>query len=65
MDLENIFNKLGFTPSNGLCITKEDDWKGKVPVRLELLLKTKLKPDAFFVLDSKPLILFMNILIHT
>lgn len=60
MSLINIYNKLGLNTANGLCITAEGNWKGKVSTRLELLIKEKIKPDAFFCFDNKPLILFYD-----
>ena len=60
MSLKNIYNKLGLNTSNGLCITTEGNWKGKVSTRLELLIKKTIKPDAFFCFDNKPLILFYD-----
>lgn len=60
MGLDNIYKRLNMTPENGLCIIKDNLWKGKLPRRLEFLIKDKLKPDAFFIFDKKPLILFYD-----
>ena len=60
MGLQEIYRKLNMTPENGLCIIKEGQWKGKLPKRLEYLIEEKLKPDAFFCFDRKPLILFYD-----
>ncbi len=49
------------TPENGLCIIKDNRWEGRLPRRLEFLIKDKLEnPDAFFIFDKKPLILFYD-----
>jgi len=60
MSLKKIYNSLNMTPERGLCIIKDGQWKGKIPRRLEYLIDKKLKPDAFFCLDKKPLILFYD-----
>jgi len=60
MSLDNIYKRLNMTPENGLCIMRDNRWKGRLPRRLEFLIKDKLKPDAFFIFDKKPLILFYD-----
>lgn len=60
MSLGNIYKRLNMTPENGLCIMRDNRWKGRLPRRLEYLIKDKLKPDAFFIFDKKPLILFYD-----
>ena len=57
MNLDNIYKSLDMTPENGLCIRRDNCWKGRLPRRLEFLIEDKLlKPDAFFIFDKKPLI---------
>lgn len=60
MGLKNIYKELKITESNGLCITKENKWKGKLSKHVEELLVERLKPDAFFLFNKKPLILFYD-----
>ena len=60
MSLDNIYKSLNMTPENGLCIMRDNRWKGRLPRRLEFLIKDKLKPDAFFIFDKKPLIFFYD-----
>lgn len=60
MSLGKIYKDLNMSPGNGLCIIKEGQWKGKLPKRLEYLIEEKLKPEAFFCFDKKPLILFYD-----
>jgi len=56
----DIFSKLGINKENGLFITSEDIWKKECHFssRIVRLIGNKLKPDAFFTFDNKPLILF-------
>jgi len=60
--LIEIFSKLGLNKDNGLFITKEDNWKKETsfPNRIKRLIERKIKPDAIFVFDNKPLILFFE-----
>ncbi len=60
MSLDNIYKSLKMTPENGLCIMRDNLWEKRLPRRLEFLIKDKLKPDAFFIFDKKPLILFYD-----
>ena len=60
MGLKEIYKKLNMTHENGLCVVKGEQWKGKLPKRLEDLIDKKLKPEAFFCFDKKPLILFYD-----
>lgn len=57
-----IFSKLGLSVENGLYLTKEGHWKKEIsfPNRVKRLLERKIKPDAFFCFDNKPLILFFE-----
>ncbi len=58
--LENIFEQLGLSRNNGLFITRENLWQKTTdfPNRVKRVLENKIKPDAFFCFDNKPLILF-------
>lgn len=60
--LEEIFSKLGLRKDNGLFITKEEHWKKDTsfPNRIKRLIDRKIRPDAFFCFDNKPLILFFQ-----
>jgi hypothetical protein len=60
-NLTDIFQKLGIDTSNGLYYTNDNDWKQtlQLPNRIGWLLE-KIHPDAFFVFDNKPLILFFD-----
>ncbi|NOQ26950.1 MAG: N-6 DNA methylase [Bacteroidales bacterium] len=59
-NLLEIFNNIGIHKDNGLFITSENKWQQACMFsnRIERLIANKLKPDAFFCFDSKPLILF-------
>lgn len=56
----DIHRRLGINRENGLFITSEDLWKKECQFssRIVRLIGNKLKPDAFFTFDNKPLILF-------
>ena len=63
--LEEIFDHLRMKDQNGLYrdglyITAEKKWKGVLPARIEWLLNDKLKPEAFFCIDNKPIVLFYD-----
>src|SRR5690606_18475181 len=60
--LTKIFLTLGLDAEKGLYITSEERWKSETsfPNRVNRLLKKKIKPDAFFCFDNKPLILFFE-----
>ncbi|MBI9066098.1 MAG: N-6 DNA methylase [Salinivirgaceae bacterium] len=61
-NLFDIFETLKINKENGLFITANERWQEECNFssRIEKLLKEKLKPDAFFVFDNKPLILFYD-----
>lgn len=61
-NLFDIFETLKINKENGLFITANERWQVECNFssRIEKLLKEKLKPDAFFVFDNKPLILFYD-----
>jgi len=60
--LNEIFTKLGLRKDNGLFITKEAIWKKQTsfPNRVRRLIDNKIKPDAFFCFDNKPMVLFFE-----
>ena len=59
-ELKEIFDHLGMNGQNGLFLTDKNKWKGKLPARIEWLLKDKLKPEAFFCINNKPIVLFYD-----
>lgn len=60
--LNEIFSKLGLSKENGLFLTKENKWKTETsfPNRVKRLIERKIEPDAIFVFDNKPMILFFE-----
>ena len=60
--LDSIFKTLGIDTDNGLYYTSDARWKSQVqfPNRIARLLEKSIKPDAFFCIDNKPLILFFE-----
>lgn len=61
-NLLKIFKDLQINEENGLYITSENSWKEECQFssRIARLIGNKLKPDAFFSFDNKPLILFYD-----
>jgi hypothetical protein len=61
-NLLKIFDTLGIDKSNGLFITDENLWQEQCQFssRVKRLIQYRLKPDAFFIFDHKPLILFYD-----
>ena len=59
-ELKEIFDRLGMNAQNGLVFTAEEDWKRILPPRITWLLEDKLKSEAFFCVDNKPIMLFYN-----
>jgi len=60
-ELKEIFDCLGMNDQNGLVFTAEKDWKVILPKRIKWLLQQdNLKPEAFFCIDNKPIVLFYN-----
>lgn len=61
-NLNEIFSKLGLSKENGLFLTKENKWKTETsfPNRVKRLIERKIEPDAIFVFDNKPMILFFE-----
>lgn len=61
-NLNEIFSKLGISKENGLFLTKENKWKSETsfPNRVKRLIERKIEPDAIFVFDNKPMILFFD-----
>lgn len=61
--LNEIFSKLGLSEENGLFLAKENNkWKTETsfPNRVKRLIERKIEPDAIFVFDNKPMILFFE-----
>ncbi|MDR2754283.1 MAG: SAM-dependent methyltransferase [Planctomycetaceae bacterium] len=60
--LNEIFRKLDINTANGLYYTNDVKWKSELqfPNRVIRLLENNIKPDAFFCIDNKPLILFFE-----
>jgi len=60
--LDKIFEILGINEQNGLYRTQGKAWKSELqfPNRIVRLLENDIKPDAFFCIDNKPLILFFE-----
>jgi hypothetical protein len=60
--LESIFETLGIDTTNGLYYTNDMKWKFDLqfPNRIIRLLEDSIKPNAFFCIDNKPLILFFE-----
>jgi len=60
--LNEIFLKLGLDSHNGLYLTKDNRWKKETsfPNRVKRLIERKIAPDAIFVFDNKPMILFFE-----
>ncbi len=59
-ELKEIFDRLGMDDQNGLFLTAGNKWQGMLPARVEWLLKNKLKPEAFFCINNKPVVLFYD-----
>jgi hypothetical protein len=61
-NLNKIFRKLSINTTNGLYYTNDEKWKSELqfPNRVTRLLENSIKPDAFFCIDNKPLILFFE-----
>jgi hypothetical protein len=60
--LNELFNRLHINPQNGLVLLDNDVWDKDInfPSRIKRLLNTKIKPNAIFCLENKPLILFFE-----
>lgn len=60
--LSEIFTKLGLSTDNGLFFTDDNSWKTETafPNRINRLIEKKIRPQAFFCFDNKPLILFFS-----
>lgn len=60
--LNDLFNKLNINTSNGLFVLNMHDWDKniKFPNRVKRLLNDKIKPQALFCLENKPLVLFFE-----
>lgn len=64
--LNEILNQIGFNKSNGLFFLNEEEkkdyWKNNTsfPSRVKRLIENRIKPDAFFCFDNKPMVLFFE-----
>ena len=60
--IEEIFSKLGLNNDNGLYATAGKPWRNElsIPNRVKRLIDRRIKPEAFFCFDNKPLILFFE-----
>lgn len=64
--LNEILNQIGFNKSNGLFFLNEEQekyhWKNNTsfPNRVKRLIENRIKPDAFFCFDNKPMVLFFQ-----
>jgi len=61
-NLQKIFDDLGLKEGNGLFLLTDVDWKKECNFssRVTRLIERKIRPDAFFCLGNKPLILFYD-----
>lgn len=59
-NLNVIFDRLGMNEQNGLFLTAKNGWAEKLSTRVAWLMKDKLKPDAFFCINNKPIVLFYD-----
>ena len=60
IELSEITARLGMNEQNGLYWTEKNGWSKGLPARIAWLLKDKLKPDAFFCICNKPIVLFYH-----
>ncbi len=60
--IEGIISKLELSEKDGLFLMVNDQWKKDTsfPNRVRRLIERKIKPQAFFCFDNKPLILFFE-----
>lgn len=60
--LNDLYNKLKFNASNGLIVLDKPNWDKEItfPNRVKKLLNDKIKPQAIFCLENKPLVLFFE-----
>lgn len=61
-EIKNIIASLGLNEKNGLFFVEDSHWKTKTsfPNRVKKLIEYKIKPNAFFCFDNKPLLLFFE-----
>ena len=60
-NLKKTIEKLGFNTCDGLYYAQDGSWNEiPFPSRIKRLLGRKIRPDAFFCVDNKPLILFFE-----
>lgn len=60
--IQDIISKLGLNGKDGLFYLKDNQWKEvtSFPNRVQRLLELRIKPQAIFCFDNKPLILFFE-----
>lgn len=60
--MDDLFKRLNINKDNGLFLLTDKNWQFECNFssRVKKIIKEKLKPDAFFVFDNKPLILFYD-----
>lgn len=58
--ITKVLKILNLDNNEGLCTVKDSKWHGILPQRTENIIKNKLKPDAFFLLNKEPFILFFE-----
>lgn len=60
--IQDIISKLGLDGKDGLFYLKDNQWKEDTsfPNRVQRLLELKIKPQAIFCFDNKPMILFFE-----
>lgn len=60
--LYEILSQIGLTESNGLFYLHDKSWNSNTafPNRVKRLIERKIKPDAFFCFDNKPMVMFFE-----
>lgn len=60
--IQDIISKLGLSGKDGLFYLKDNKWKEDTsfPNRVQRLIELKIKPQAIFCFDNKPIILFFE-----
>lgn len=58
--LKQIYKQLGLSDKNGLYFTEKSDWQHLFSYRVSRLIEETIQPEALFVFDNKPFILFFE-----
>jgi hypothetical protein len=58
--MDNIFKILGLNSQNGLYILAKNNWKGILSEKTEKIFEKTIKPNAFFLFNDTPFILFFD-----